>query len=138
MKDQASAQQLKGADVGIAALDRMPRAVDLDSAFRARRVRINQCPDAGDAVLNSHGMMLSTLQSIPGWEVTEFLGAVAGNTVRMRNVLARLGASIVSTFGGELSAYSTMLTDSRNEAMNARTSSCLIAVRRLTPSEGMM
>ena len=62
-------------------------------------------------------MILSTGYEIPGKQVKENLGIVTGNTIRAK----LLGKDIVAGFrnlvGGELSEYTEMLTEARNEAI---------------------
>jgi uncharacterized protein YbjQ (UPF0145 family) len=78
-------------------------------------------PVRGPMTLDNDGLLLSTTPFLPGWEITHVLGVVVGNTVRTRNVFSRLGAGISATFGGELDAYTKLLTDSRNEAVQRMT-----------------
>lgn len=63
-------------------------------------------------------MFLSNTESIPGARVTRTLGLVNGNTVRAKH----LGRDILSGFknlaGGELQAYTELLSESRNEAIH--------------------
>ena len=66
-------------------------------------------------------MILSTMNDLPGYEVTEVLGEVFGITVRSRNVGSQLGASFKSLVGGELRGMSKMLADSRMEAQDRLT-----------------
>ena len=47
-------------------------------------------------------MLISTMNDLPGYEVTEVLGEVFGLTVRSRNVGSQIGASFKSLAGGEL------------------------------------
>ena len=61
-------------------------------------------------------MMLSTMNDLPGYEITEVIGEVFGITVRSRHVGARLGASFKSLVGGELAGMTKMLEESRLEA----------------------
>jgi uncharacterized protein YbjQ (UPF0145 family) len=61
-------------------------------------------------------MILSTMNDLPGYEVTEVLGEVFGITVRSRNVGAQLGAGLKSLVGGELRGMTKMLADSRLQA----------------------
>ena len=60
-------------------------------------------------------MILSTMNDLPGYGVTEVLGEVFGITVRSRNVGSQLGASFKSLVGGELRGMTKMLADSRME-----------------------
>ena len=61
--------------------------------------------------------MISTMNDIPGHEVTEVLGEVFGLTVRSRNVGSVLGAGIKSLAGGELKGMTKNLVGSRQEAV---------------------
>jgi len=63
-------------------------------------------------------MILSTMNDLPGYEVTEVLGEVFGITVRSRNVGSPLGASFKSRVGGELRGMTKMPADSRMEAQD--------------------
>ena len=55
-------------------------------------------------------MQVVTTETVPDHEVVETLGIARGNTVKARNV----GRDIT---GGELKAYSELLTDARDEAL---------------------
>jgi uncharacterized protein YbjQ (UPF0145 family) len=63
-------------------------------------------------------MILSTMNDLPGYEVTEVLGEVFGLTVRSRNVGAQLGAGFKSIVGGELKGMTKLLSSSRIEAQD--------------------
>jgi uncharacterized protein YbjQ (UPF0145 family) len=62
-------------------------------------------------------VFLSNTESVPGARITRTLGLVQGNTVRAKHV----GKDILSGFknlaGGELTAYTELLGESRNEAI---------------------
>lgn len=62
-------------------------------------------------------MLVSTMNDLPGYQITEVLGEVFGLTVRSRNVGSQLGASFKSLVGGELRGMTKNLVDSRNEVM---------------------
>jgi uncharacterized protein YbjQ (UPF0145 family) len=62
-------------------------------------------------------MLISTMNDIPGYEVTEVLGEVFGLTVRSRNVGSQLGAAFKSLAGGELRGMTKNLVNSREEVM---------------------
>jgi uncharacterized protein YbjQ (UPF0145 family) len=49
-------------------------------------------------------MILSTMNDLPGYQVTEVMGEVFGITVRSRNVGSSIGAAFKSLAGGELRA----------------------------------
>jgi uncharacterized protein YbjQ (UPF0145 family) len=61
-------------------------------------------------------MILSTMNDLPGYEVTEVIGEVFGITVRSRNIGSSLGATFKSLAGGELRGMSKLLSSSRTEA----------------------
>jgi uncharacterized protein YbjQ (UPF0145 family) len=63
-------------------------------------------------------MLISTMNDLPGYEVTEVLGEVFGITVRSRNVGSQFGAGLKSIVGGELKGMTKMLNDSRSEAQD--------------------
>jgi uncharacterized protein YbjQ (UPF0145 family) len=63
-------------------------------------------------------MILSTMNDLPGYEVTEVMGEVFGLTVRSRNVGAQLGAGFKSIVGGELKGMTKLLSSSRIEAQD--------------------
>ena len=58
-------------------------------------------------------MILTNIDYLPGYEVTEALGLVKGSTIRAKHV----GKDLVSMFrqivGGELKEYSEMINESR-------------------------
>ena len=60
-------------------------------------------------------MIISTMNDLPGYDVTEVLGEVFGLTVRSRNVGSQIGASFKSIVGGELKGMTKALVDSRNQ-----------------------
>jgi uncharacterized protein YbjQ (UPF0145 family) len=60
-------------------------------------------------------MLISTMNDLPGYEVTEVLGEVFGLTVRSRNAVSQVGSTIRSVFGGELKGMTQALTDSREQ-----------------------
>lgn len=62
-------------------------------------------------------MLISTMNDIPGYEVTEVLGEVFGLTVRSRNVGSQIGAGFKSLVGGELKGMTKNLAASRHEVI---------------------
>jgi uncharacterized protein YbjQ (UPF0145 family) len=62
-------------------------------------------------------VIVVTTNDIPGYEVVQVLGEVFGLIVRARNVFSNFGASLRTLFGGEVGGYTTLLTDSRNQAI---------------------
>jgi uncharacterized protein YbjQ (UPF0145 family) len=54
---------------------------------------------------------------IPGYEVAEMLGLVRGNTVRAKHVGKDIMASLRQIVGGEITGYTEMLSEAREEAL---------------------
>ncbi|HEU4330248.1 MAG TPA: YbjQ family protein [Lapillicoccus sp.] len=63
-------------------------------------------------------MLISTMNDLPGYDVTEVLGEVTGLTVRSRHIGSQLGAGFKSIVGGELKGLSKQLVQTREEAMD--------------------
>jgi len=66
-------------------------------------------------------MIISNMEIIPGKRVKEHLGLVQGSTVRAKHVGRDIMASVKNIFGGELTAYTELLHESREEAVNRMT-----------------
>ena len=62
-------------------------------------------------------MIVVTTNEIPGYEIVEILGVVIGNTVRSKHLGKDIGAFFKTLAGGEIKAYTEMLTESRNIAI---------------------
>lgn len=61
-------------------------------------------------------ILVVTMNDIPGYEVVEVYGEVFGVLTRSRNIVSNIGASLKSIIGGEIGAYTKLLSDSRIEA----------------------
>jgi uncharacterized protein YbjQ (UPF0145 family) len=62
-------------------------------------------------------VMVVTTNDISGYEVVETFGETFGVLVRSRNAFSSFGAGLKSIIGGEIGAYSKLLSDSRIEAV---------------------
>ncbi len=62
-------------------------------------------------------MIITTLEYVPGKTITKHLGLVQGSTVRAKHAGKDIMAGIKNIFGGELTAYTELLHESRNEAI---------------------
>jgi len=90
-------------------------------------------------------MLIVTTNEIPGYRIDEILGSVWGLTVRSRNIVSQFGAGLKSIFGGELRGMTTVLIDSRNQALQrlveeatARGANAILAMRFDTSEIGGM
>jgi uncharacterized protein YbjQ (UPF0145 family) len=63
-------------------------------------------------------MRVTTTETVPGHEIVESVGIARGNTVEARNVGRDITQSIRNLAGGELKAYSELLTKARDEALD--------------------
>ena len=63
-------------------------------------------------------MIVTTAEKIPGHEATEILGIVRGNTIRARHVGRDVLAGLKSIVGGEISDYTKMIAESREQSLD--------------------
>jgi uncharacterized protein YbjQ (UPF0145 family) len=63
-------------------------------------------------------MIITTTETVPGYEKTEIIGIVFGNTVRAKHIGKDIMSGLKNVVGGELQEYTEMLSDARKEAMN--------------------
>ena len=62
-------------------------------------------------------MMTSNIETIPGFTITKSLGVVSGSTVRAKHIGKDILAGLKNIVGGELKAYTELLTEARTEAL---------------------
>ncbi len=62
-------------------------------------------------------ILIVTTNDVPGYEITQVHGEVCGLIVRARNVFSNVGASMRTVFGGEARGYTTLLLESRKQAI---------------------
>jgi uncharacterized protein YbjQ (UPF0145 family) len=62
-------------------------------------------------------MILSNIHEVPGREISQHIDLVRGSTVRARNIGRDIFASIKNIIGGEISEYTQLLADAREEAL---------------------
>lgn len=63
-------------------------------------------------------VQLSNLEHLPNYQITERLDVVYGSTVRSKHVGKDLFAGLKNLVGGELTAYTELLEESRQEAID--------------------
>lgn len=68
--------------------------------------------------LNLNPMLVVTTPELPGYEIQEIFGLVRGNTTRARFVGRDIIAGLKMIVGGEISEYTELLTDARDQAMD--------------------
>ena len=62
-------------------------------------------------------ILMTTQDQVSGFEITHTLGLVRGNTVRARNAVRDFTAGVKTIFGGEISEYTLLLTQAREQAI---------------------
>lgn len=62
-------------------------------------------------------MIIATTEEIPGKKIVQVLGVSRGSTVRARNVGSDIFAGLKNIVGGEISEYTKLQADAREEAM---------------------
>ena len=63
-------------------------------------------------------MIFITTEEVPGKKITESLGIARGSTVRARHLGRDIFAGLKNLVGGEISEYTKLLADAREEALN--------------------
>ena len=63
-------------------------------------------------------MILSNIETIAGKTIVEFYGVVTGSTVRAKHIGRDIMAGLKNIVGGELTGYTELLREARNEAIN--------------------
>jgi uncharacterized protein YbjQ (UPF0145 family) len=88
-------------------------------------------------------MLITTMNDVPGHEITDVYGEVFGLTVRSRNVGSQIGAGLKSILGGELKGMTKALADSRTEVIQrmveeaeAKGANAIVAMRFDTSEMG--
>ena len=62
-------------------------------------------------------MIITTGDKIPGKEMVQILGIARGSTVRARDIGRDIFAGLKTLIGGEISEYTKLQADSREEAL---------------------
>lgn len=62
-------------------------------------------------------MIITTTETIPNKTVAEILGVARGSTVRARNIGRDIFAGLKNIVGGEISEYTKLQAESREQAM---------------------
>ena len=62
-------------------------------------------------------MIVTSTDFVPGKEVAEIIGIARGSTVRARNIGRDIFAGLKNIVGGEISEYTKLQAESREQAM---------------------
>jgi uncharacterized protein YbjQ (UPF0145 family) len=67
--------------------------------------------------MDDNFFIITTTNDLPGYEIDEVLGEVFGVMTRSRNLVSNMGAGFKSIVGGEIGAYTKLVSDSRTQAV---------------------
>jgi uncharacterized protein YbjQ (UPF0145 family) len=105
------------ANAGFRPRDPAAPTVDDLAADVSRRGLAFEPPDPDpEPITDTEPVLIVTMNEIPGYRITVVHGDVFGLTVRSRNFFSNLGAQFASIAGGEVTGYTRLLADSRNQA----------------------
>ena len=62
-------------------------------------------------------MIITTTETIPNKEINDILGIARGSTVRAKNIGRDIFAGLKNIVGGEISEYTKLQAESREQAM---------------------
>jgi uncharacterized protein YbjQ (UPF0145 family) len=62
-------------------------------------------------------VIVVNIESVPGHRIVELRGLVQGNTIRAKHLGRDIGAGLKNLVGGELRAYTELMTEARREAL---------------------
>lgn len=66
--------------------------------------------------MNKTNILITTTENIPGQQY-EIIGEVFGLTTQSKNVVKNIGAGLKNIVGGEIKAYTELLTEARDIAI---------------------
>ena len=70
-----------------------------------------------NAEVLAKNVLISTTDQIYGREITANLGIARGGTVRTKMIISDIGATIKNIVGGEVKAYTQLMADAREQAL---------------------
>jgi uncharacterized protein YbjQ (UPF0145 family) len=63
-------------------------------------------------------MIVATTNDLAGHRIVRYLGVVRGIIVRSRSIVGNVGATIQSLFGGNITLYTSLCEQAREDAYN--------------------
>lgn len=61
-------------------------------------------------------MIIVNTEQVPGYRITQVKGLAQGNTIRAKHIGRDIGAGLKNLVGGELTGYTELLSESRQQA----------------------
>lgn len=68
--------------------------------------------------MSGNGMIVVTTETVPGRNIKKVLGLARGNTIRARHMGKDIMAGFKNMVGGEISDYTKMMAESREQAID--------------------
>jgi uncharacterized protein YbjQ (UPF0145 family) len=62
-------------------------------------------------------MIVTNLETVPGYRIVQHFGLVQGNTIRAKHVGRDIMAGFKNIVGGEIKSYTSLLMQARQEAL---------------------
>jgi uncharacterized protein YbjQ (UPF0145 family) len=81
--------------------------------------------ETASCFVDTHGVITTTMNDLPGYRIVKVLGTIYGITVRSRNWGADIGAFLKSSVGGEIRYFTNLMYTSRNSAVERLVGECL-------------
>jgi len=75
--------------------------------------------------VDTHGVITSTMNDLPGYRIVKVIGTIYGITVRSRNWGADIGAFLKSSVGGEIKYFANVMYTIRNSAVERLVGECI-------------
>jgi len=63
-------------------------------------------------------MIITNIETVPGKNIIEHFGLVAGSTIRAKHIGRDIMASLKNLVGGEIKGYTQLLQESRQQALD--------------------
>ena len=63
-------------------------------------------------------MLVSTIDTVPGREISEAIGVARGNVIRAKHIGTDIIAALRNLVGGEVSEYTKLMAEAREQAMD--------------------
>jgi uncharacterized protein YbjQ (UPF0145 family) len=95
------------------------------SKSKADKKASSELDETPSCFVDTHGIITSTMNDLPGYRVVKVLGTIYGITVRSRNWGADIGAFLKSSIGGEIRYFTKLMYTSRNSAVERLVGECM-------------
>ncbi len=88
-----------------------------ESSFKKAGAICNVVQMVNPKIAKPGEILITNIESVPGAEIIEHFGLVSGSTIRAKHAGKDILASLKNIIGGELTSYTQLLNESRQEAI---------------------